>query len=192
MNTKKMFLYGLALIIGGCLPTSVHRLYTDEDVVFDPNLIGVWSEKPDANDSPIWEFYAAAEPNTYEMFYTEKEGDSAQFFAHLVKLDDMLFLDVYPAEPNTRLNWYGRVHFVPVHSFIKIEQIRPTLQMRMMNLDKLNQLLKAEPNLLKHELAEDERIVLTASTEELQNFMREYADANGIFGNANNLFHMPE
>jgi hypothetical protein len=191
MKTKKALLYALALI-GGCLPTSIHRLYTDKDVVFDPNLIGAWCEMPDANDSPVWEFLASGDPNAYEMFYTEKEGDSAKFLAHLVKLDDKLFLDVFPTEPNTQMNCYGILHYIPVHTFIKIEQIRPTLQMRMMNPDKLKELLESNPDLLSYEIADDERLVLSAPTEELQAFMRDYADANGIFGDASTMFPMQD
>jgi hypothetical protein len=198
MNTKKIVWCVLAAVIGGCLPTSVHRLYTDKDIVFDSNLIGLWSDKPDANNLETWEFRAVSEPNAYEMIYTGKDGDSekygsAAFITHLVKLDDKLFLDVFPRDPNMQSNIYGRLHFVPVHSFIKIEQIQPTLQMRLMDHDKLKQLLKEKSDVLKHEIGEDERLVLTASTEQLQAFMRQYADVNdGIFDSPCNLRRLPQ
>ncbi len=69
---------------------------------------------------------------------------------------------------------------------MKVEQIEPTLQMQMMDPDKIEEMLKSDPNLIKHEIVE-ERIVLTASPEELQEFMKKHANDEGLFGEASDL-----
>ena len=69
---------------------------------------------------------------------------------------------------------------------MKVEQIEPTLQMQWMDFNKIKSLLKNDPNLLKHEIVED-RIVLTASPEELQDFIKKHANDEGFFGDASDL-----
>jgi hypothetical protein len=55
--------------------------------------------------------------------------------------------------------------------------------LRMMSCDAVSDMLKDDPNLLKHEQIDD-AIVLTASTEQLQKFMVEYANVKDVFGEA--------
>ncbi len=173
MGTKKAVFYLLAVMLGGCVLSSLHPLYTDEELIFEEKLIGKWS-----GENNLWEF-RAGEPNTYQMRIFD--GQEGRFVAHLVKLGDMLFLDIFPdsetlGEPQA---FYG-FHLLPTHTFMKVEQIEPKLQLRAMDYDKVSEILKEDPNLLKHEVVED-RIVLTASTEQLQKFIVEYAGEDGVF-----------
>lgn len=179
MGTKKAAFYLLAVMLGGCVLSSLHPLYTDEELIFEEKLIGKWSDEDN-----MWEF-RAGEPNTYQMRVFD--GQEGRFVAHLVKLEDMLFLDIFPdsvtlGEPQA---FYG-FHILPVHTFMKVEQIEPKLQLRMMDYGKVSEILKEDPNLLKHEVVED-RIVLTASTEQLQEFIVEYAGEGGVFAEATEL-----
>jgi len=61
--------------------------------------------------------------------------------------------------------------------------------MRMMSPDTLAKMLKSGPNLIKHEILEeqDRRIVLTASTKELQEFMKKHANDKDLFAEPSNL-----
>ena len=61
-----------------------------------------------------------------------------------------------------------------------MDSIEPQLKMRLTNDDKMEELLKKDPNAVKHTLIED-RLILTASTKELQAFVLEYADDNRVF-----------
>jgi hypothetical protein len=181
MSTKKAAFYLLAVMLGGCVICSLHPLYTDEELIFEEKLIGKWS----AEDG-IWEF-RAGEPNTYQMRVLDEGGKEGRFVAHLVNLKDMTFLDIFPdgeaiGEPQA---FYG-FHLLPTHTFMKVDQIEPKLQLRVMDYDKVSEMLKENPNLLKHEVVED-RIVLTASTEQLQKFAVEYANEVGVFAEATEL-----
>ncbi|MHC4462460.1 MAG: hypothetical protein ACYS6W_06185 [Planctomycetota bacterium] len=175
MGPKKAAFYLLAIMLGGCVLSSLHPLYTDKELIYEEKLIGKWS---DGNN--IWEF-RAGEPNTYQMRVLDEEGKEGRFAAHLVKLENMLFLDIFPdgetlGEPQA----FYSFHLLPTHTFMKVEQIEPKLQLRMMDYDKVSKILKENPNLLKHEDVED-RIVLTASTEQLQKFIIKYANEGGVF-----------
>ncbi len=182
MKTKKLLFYLLAGILGGCVPVmSLHQLYTEEDVVFEEELTGIWVDDP-KNPKTTWEFSrAGAEEKAYKLVYSDDEGKKGSFVAHLVKLENSLFLDVLPSQfPSEQQEWekmkwgYNFFFFVPAHTFIKIDSIKPQLKMRRTINDEMKELFKEEPNAVKYELVEDE-IILTASTKELQAFVLKYA-----------------
>lgn len=78
------------------------------------------------------------------------------------------------------------MHIVPAHTFMKVDQIDPNLQLRMMSPEAVSRILKDDPELLKHELIDDD-MVLTAPTEQLQKFVVEYADVEDVFGDATDM-----
>jgi len=103
------------------------------------------------------------------------------FDAGLGKLNNMMFLNIFPQEPELKENDFYKFHILRVHSFIKIEQIEPTLKMRTMNPDEMKEMLENDPNLIKYEIVQD-RLVLTAPTKELREFMKAHANDEGLFG----------
>lgn len=187
--TKKALFYLLAAFLGGCIPVmSLHSLYTKEDVVFEKKLLGTWVDDPN-NPKNTWEFSRIEEPeNAYKLLFYGEEGKKGSFIAHLVKLRNRFFLDVYPSElpwepedPNSVKWLFNSFFLIPVHTFIKIEAIEPQLKMRLTNDDeKMRELLKEDPNAVKHTLIED-RLLLTATTKELQGFVIKYADDVRLF-----------
>jgi len=188
MKVKKILFYLLAALLGGCVPVmSLHSLYTKENVVFEQTLLGTWVDDPNSPEV-IWEFTHIDEPkNAYKLIFSDDKGKKGSFVAHLVKLQNSLFLDVFPDEfpcdtedPN-KTDWLCNVFFlVPVHTFIKIDSIEPQLKMRLTDDDKMAELLKEDPNAVKHMSIED-MLILTASTKELQAFVLEHADDNRVF-----------
>jgi len=175
-----------AVLLGGCVPViSFHSLYTEKDVLFEEKLLGTWSQ--DSNET-TWEFTRAAEPNNaYKLIFSDEEGKKGSFIAHLVKLQNRLFLDVYPSElpwePNDpdKMDWpYNSLFLIPAHTFLKIDSIEPRLKMRMTLESKMEELLKDNPGAVKHDFVGN-RLVLTASTKELQAFILKYADDERVF-----------
>jgi len=187
MKTKKLTFYLLAGILGGCIPVmSLHPLFTEKDLAFDEKLLGTWV---DANET-MWQFSDANKPEkAYELIFTDKEGKKGSFVAHLVKLENRLFLDVYPSEPPwdekdpNKVEWlHNTFFFIPAHTFIKINGIEPELKLQLTDDDELKKLLKEDPNVVKHEFVEDgDGFILTASTKELQAFVVKYADDSRVF-----------
>lgn len=185
MKTKKLLFYLLAGILGGCIPVmSIHPLSTEKDLAFDEKLLGTWV---DANET-MWQFSDANKPEkAYKLIFTDKEDKKGSFVAHLVKLENRLFLDVYPDEmpwnekdPNKTEWLYNTFFLIPAHTFIKIDSIDPNLTMRLTDDEKMNKLFEQDPNAVEHASIED-KSVLTASTKELQTFVLKYADDSRVF-----------
>lgn len=180
MKTKKVFFYLLAGILAGCVP-SLHSLFTEKDAFYDPQLDGIWT----SSDNEIWQFAKRTDANSYNVIYTDKDENRGSFVGTLGKINDMTFLDLLPDNSlmEVHSSGYYQAHLVPAHTFLKIEQIRPTLKMRVMNPDETRDMLEADPNLLKFELIDDDkRVVITASTQQLQEFMKNHANDKNLFG----------
>jgi hypothetical protein len=188
MNTKKLLFYMLAVLLGGCIPViSLHPLYTEKDVVVDKKLCGTWIN--DSGDSKTtWEFECIDEPkNAYKLIFTDEDGKKGSFVAHMIKLENRLFLDIFPSElpwepedPN-KMDWpYNSLFLIPAHTFVKIDSIEPRLKLRLTSESKMEELLKENPSAVEHTFVGD-RIVLTASTKKLQAFVLKYADDKRVF-----------
>jgi len=201
VKIKKLLFYLLAILLGGCIPVmSLHPLFTEEDLVFEEKLLGTWVDDPNSPKS-TWEFKRIVDsskkewefdlPKKQEKAYKlilldNEQGTKGSFFAHVVKLKDRLFLDVYPSQlPSAKMDpnedWaFNTLFLIPGDSFAIIDSIEPQLKIRWTTDDQLEKLLKEEPNAVKHELVED-RIILTASTKKLQAFVLKYADDKRVF-----------
>lgn len=191
MRVKKFLFYLLAILLGGCIPVmSLHQLFTEQDLVFEEKLLGTWADDPNKPET-TWEFKHLktedANDKAYQLLFTDKEDRKGSFVAHLVKLDDKLFLDAYPSEvpwepkdPN-RVEWlYNTLFLIPAHTFLKIDSIEPQLKMCWTTEDKMKEMLKENPDAVKHTSVED-RLVMTAPTKELQKFVLKYADDERVF-----------
>jgi len=178
----------LAVILGGCVPViSLHPLYTEKDVVLDKKLYGTWVD--DSSDpNTTWEFKSIDEPkNAYKLIFTDEEGQKGSFVAHMVKLQNSLFLDIFPSEmpwepedPN-KMDWpYNTLFLIPAHTFVKIDSMEPQLKLRLTSESDMKDLLKENPNAVKHTSVGD-RLVITGSTKELQEFVLKYVDDEKLF-----------
>ena len=187
-RTKKAIFYLLAALLGGCVPVmSLHPLYTEKDVVFEERLLGRWVDDPNSPET-TWEFSRIEEPNNvYKLVFSDEEGKKGSFVAHLIKLQNKLFLDVYPSKPPWEIEDpnklelpYNSFFLIPTHTFIKIDFNGPQLKMWLTNDQEMKKLLKEEPNAVKHTFIED-KLILTASIKELQNFVIKYAEDKRVF-----------
>ena len=178
MKIKQLACFVLVAACGGCL-YSLHPLYTQDTLVFRDELLGKWSD-----EDAIWEF-RHAKGMEYELrVFDGKEG---RFSVHLVQLGDMLFLDIYPdGETFEEMQSFSAMHLVPVHTFMKVEQIEPRLILRAIDAGEIGNLLEEDPDLLKHEEV-DNGLVLTASTEALQAFMLSFGHDEDLFEAATEL-----
>ena len=194
LPTMKKILLALVLVafcvVVGCIPTSINPLYTEQDLVFDPALIGVWGGDSDAKET--WAFEKAGDKE-YKFVYTEEDGKTGQFEAHLLKLGNTRFLDFFPEESGieemNRSSFY-KVHLLRTHSFLKVTQIQPALQMAPLDLKWLREFLGKNPKAIRHHKigeGDEAQIVLTASTPELRKFMEKHLKTEGAFAEPVNL-----
>jgi len=203
MRTKTLLFYLLAAFLGGCVPIfSINPLYSEKNVVFKEELVGVWAD-PNSPEG-VWEFKRDDESkNVYKLLVDIGDNAKGLFDAHLVNLKGQLFLDVYPAQkgleqtmesleekvkdPNSTVWPLNFAFLVPVHTFIKVDSIEPMLTMRLTDDELMKKLLAQTPKAVKHAVLDEDRFVLTASTKELQAFVLKYADGDKLFEKASVL-----
>ena len=158
---------GLLFLMTGCnfIP-SVHPLYTDQDLIFDPLLVGVWADK---DGNLTWTFTKKAE-NAYTLLYVDEKGKKGEFTVHLLEVGDRRVLDIYAADPDIQQNDFYKCHLLPVHTFMRMQQQGDGLQMASLKQDWIKKYLQEHPDAIKHEKVDD-GILLTAQSKDMQAFL---------------------
>lgn len=175
-HTKYLVCLVGVLTLSGCIPVSLHGIHEEGNTVYDPNLLGTWIN-PGSKDE-CWSF-SQGEDTSYELALT-LDGETAPFIVHLVRLEDSLFLDLYPAEAELDTAGFYLLHLCPVHSFLQVKQIGSTLKLVGLDIDSTQSLLEENPKELAHTITAD-RLVMTASSEDLRRFLLRNADNESLF-----------
>lgn len=182
MRTMKMLAaFGTALLMAGCVevepsPTfvvSLHPLYTREDPIFEPALVGTWVSEN--GEGTI--VFQKSKDNAYDLFYTE-EGVPVKLQVHLVRLGEFLFLDIFPGDATTKNLFFA----IPVHTFLRISIEGDVLRLAMLDFDLLKGTGPQEKFQIAHEDVDWWR-VLTAPTQDLQSFVLQHAEDTTVFSN---------
>lgn len=180
-----LFLFVAAFLLSACVP-SVNPLYTPETVVFRSELLGVWKEKAESEES--WAF-SKFEADSYKVIIQEKES-SSEFIGKLVKLGDAHFLDLYPTdeplEKNKAIGVMYKAAFLPCHMILKVE-LGEALKVNFMQPQGLRDILQVDANALSHTFREKDYPVITATTKDLQAFVRKHATSEQLWGEPGTL-----
>jgi hypothetical protein len=180
-----VILAAAAVVFAGCVVTSVYPYYTPKDLVFETTLLGNWVNTN--NEDEMWKFKKSGELE-YRVTLIEARQTTVME-AHAFKLHDELFLDLFSLEQD--------FHVVPAHYLLKVTQITPTLRMSELNDEWLKALLLKEPAALRHILdgksdkPEECRLVLTADTLELQDFLVRHLESEGAWKKSFELIRDP-
>lgn len=174
-------LVAAAAILAGCVVTSVCPFYTEKDLVFEPALVGDWiKEGKNADDYEVWKFEKSA---AVAYRFTLIEANKATVMeAHAFKLQGQLFLDIASIDQD--------IHVIPPHYLLKLSQVTPVLRMSELDHDWLKGLLEKEPNAIPHHLVrsgdqpDEWRVVLTANTAQLQEFLLKHLKTEGAWKNS--------
>lgn|SRR5436190_6038799 len=184
LDKVKMFAaLGLVLLLAGCVPEpSLHPLFTQKDVLFDPSLVGTWGavegkdERAEAN--AVWTFEKSGE-NAYSLTRTA-DGKRGVYTVHLVQLGGYLFFDAEPNPPESALDGY--LYLMPTHVFGRIALDGDTARVAFLDDEWVKQAADEDRLGVAHQDIEG-TIVLTATTNELQDFALSYADGEEAFSN---------
>ncbi len=167
---------GLAVLFAGCPVRSLQPLFTDKDTAFNPLILGTWVNKGD-----VYTFRQAGEKN-YEVVVrpdtSSNEGmDSVMYAVQLGKLGNSWFLDSFLAgDP-------GDFHLLSMHIISKIEfQSADSFSVSSLESDWLKKKIDDGSLTIAH-VKRDGDVILTATTEELQQLVTRYADDSGAFPN---------
>jgi hypothetical protein len=173
--------YVAAIFLTGCIQPSMKSLFTEQQMYVDPNLLGTW-KSVDSNET--WEFKKAEDANIYELCITQKDGKKGLFAAGAGKIEGNLFLNIFPGPADENSSDYYKELVVGMNSFVWVKQIQPTLKMSVMSAQRVESVLEKDGYAVAN-VACNDRTILTADTNELQDFVINYGvnadDANSIF-----------
>ncbi len=202
MKTLKPKLFILTLVfllLNSCVVKSLFPFYTDSSIYFEKNLIGTWVDTENAK----WEILPFQEVilkenkktkaseldddqfriyNKYKngyVVYFEKDDTKSSFLAMPFKINNQLFLDFTPAEDKESEeldNNLYKMHLIGTHTLAKVDiNSNNDISIKWFSSKKLEQLLNEDKIKIKHEkVGFTETTLLTASSEELQKFIKKY------------------
>ena len=162
---------GLALL-SGCWVLSIEPLYTNDDLIFDPSLIGVWGDSTGMSEDN-WTF-EREDSISYRLIVREKDKPEGTLEAHLVHLSGILFLDLYP-EFSESNNEFHASHTIPAHSFWRVSITGDTLSLHYLDADWMERKIEAGEITIAN-IRPDDAVVLAAPTGELQQLVYQHAD----------------
>jgi hypothetical protein len=158
------------LLFSGCVPT-LNAIYTDKDLVFDPSVVGVWSQR---NSSETWSFQQR-DAKSYRLTYTDREGHTGNFVAHLAEVEGLRFLDLFPEQHENDSPGFYRIHYVPIHTVYLVKETGDKVVLAAMDGAWLEPYLTAHTAEVPSVSIGSSRM-LTASTERLQRFLVDNKD----------------
>ncbi len=178
-------LLGIMSVIWGCASLqfpanqpALNPLYTDNDLVVESKLFGMWTTE---NERESWIFHPSDDKRIAVTYMQNGSGEClpASFEAHLLRLGDSLYLDLFPGEIENAEQELGSdtyvFHLIPAHSFVKVRLEEDTVYLSMMDCERVHHLYKKKLLNIPHSSLED-GILLLASTEELQDFVMEHSE----------------
>ena len=92
-------------------------------------------------------------------------------------------------DPNKVEFLYNTFLMIPAHSIMKIDSIGMQLKLRLTETDKLQDLLDKHLGEIEYKII-DNRIILTASTRDLQAFILKYSEDDRLFPDRITLYRL--
>lgn len=183
----RISILAIVLLFSGCGIFSLHPLYHDENLLVKSELIGTWQNSDDANTFISIDTLG---DKMYEFVLVDKE-DTVNFEMGLLQLGDQFFIDLFPSEDDC--GWPGGGdcdqlelmfrNYIPVHTFMKFEYKDNNLFLTEFDNERLIDLFDQKRIRLSHEMAgkDNDYVVITASTNDLQKFISRYANDKEAF-----------
>jgi len=193
---KKTFLlsafFFVVLLLTGCL-TTLHPIFTEKDLVYKPELIGNWKTSQGDGKGGSVEIHSLANEKTVELpgkissiknkgyliTYREDNEITASYIAFLARIGKHLYFDYYPVPLETEKNAdkFYMQHFVKMHTSYRVNILKNGgFELNQLDASYLNKLIEEKKIRIRHELNSDGDAVITASTEELQQYILKYGD----------------
>jgi hypothetical protein len=157
--------------VAGCIP-SLNPIYLRENLVFDPAVIGEWKQ-PKSNER--WQFTKRDE-KSYNLVYTDEQGQQGRFIAHLADIQGIRVLDLFPNEAQLDANGFYKFHLVPIHTVYLVRRTQGSVELAGINYAWLEDYLADHPQAIQHATFGGRKMI-TAPTEQVQSFVLAHQDA---------------
>ncbi len=155
-----------ALGVTGCATVvSVEPLATESNTVFDPALLGAWSDA-DGSESMLV-YVDKGEQASYDILCIDiKEKTTYRVEGRLLKIGGQQFIDVTAHDKN------GEVFGIPGHAFVHISKLENGLQLEFLDSPWLQERVQQSKSLPHSKLGG--QLVLTGTSAQLQDFIQQF------------------
>ncbi|SDS21184.1 hypothetical protein SAMN04515667_1663 [Formosa sp. Hel1_31_208] len=199
MKSKISILLITLLLLSSCIVKSIQPFYTKTTILYNEQILGDFTD----NDKGEWQIVSfkttwerenndptklvPEDLKTFERYQDGyivkyiKKNNEALFIAMPFKVDDHIFLDFTPFEyEDDGLNPLVAQHLLKTHSVSKVDiNSDGSLKLSWLSEDAVGPLFTENKIRLKHErIGLDEDLILTASSEELHDFLRKFVRSN--------------
>lgn len=180
-------------MLKGCLLTSLHPLFTSEEYIKPDGLTGGWVSE---DNESFWYFSDSGE-DYFRLVVTEKDSsfvqgpdstgtysvstDTSEFKAVFGVIANELYLDILVV-PNASEDKGSlrNTQLAFTHTFYKFKLKGTEAELYPADFKWIEDNLKKKKIKIKHEKLENDNLLLTASTKELQQFVKKYS-SKGLF-----------
>jgi hypothetical protein len=186
------------VVLSGCL-SALHPLFTEKDLVFDPHLVGSWQV---GADNEVYKFERGTPQNfgnlpeglqklsgkAYLLTISTKTGEEGKkYYAFLARIGKHLYLDYFPTETDDQKGYanFYKQGFLPMHTFYRVTpgSNSDTMKIGQFAENYLRNLIDKKQIRIRHEVRFDGSYVITAPTEELQQYVVKYSDVDEAYEN---------
>ena len=194
----------LLIFLSSCL-TTLHPIFTEKDLAYDPKLIGTWNTENEGKKSKVIISNLATENSVelpgnisaikqhgYFIIYQDENGKvSDQYIAFLARIGKHLYFDYYPAEKkeDRKLDEFFGIHFVRMHTSYRVEILKDgSFELSQLDGSYVKSLIDEKKIRISHETDADDNTVITASTKELQQYLLKYGDEPSAYRSEKTIF----
>jgi hypothetical protein len=187
MKTKFVLMVLIVVaVLGGCIPLSLNPFYNDKDITFDPALVGLWGEKGENTRVSIQK----EGDNSYCLIDLNADS-TVKYDLHLFTIEGKRFLDLHPRTTGARDNDLLDMHLIRGHSLLRVDQITPTLVTAGFSAQWLEEQFSKNPQAMPH-VMQDDQVILTAATVEMQAFIYRHLNEEGIFDTPSEMIRIEQ
>lgn len=180
----------IGVLMSSCLVKSLHPFYFESDVVFRKDILGIYTDQQKGTwtieskeDKPL--IKSMKPTKFYLLKLVDEKKRNVTLKGFLFKLDNNYYVDFYLESGNDgceETDLYN-FHVLGVHTVARLIIGKNDLRIKWYNAEWLSNLFKENKIRLAHEKTENDDNVLTASTQELQKFMKKFANDPNAFKN---------
>ncbi len=165
--------------------TSLQPFYTQLDLEADSRLNGMWSNKEGDVTFSFEERMEEGKAKEYKLVVMERDGEqemSGEFEARVVRLGAFDFMDIYP-QSSKEGNEFYRAHFTRAHTIARVEISQNSIQMAFLSARWLKAKMDEKSVDIGYVKVED-TLMLTGTTEEVQEVVFSHANDDGAFADS--------
>ena len=194
----------LLIFLSSCL-TTLHPIFTEKDLAYDPKLIGTWNIEREGNKERVTISNLATENSVelpgnishikqkgYLISYEHEHSENPErYIAFLARIGKYLYLDYYPAykKEDQKIDEIFGAHYVKMHTSYRVEILNDgSFELSQLDGSYVNNLIDQKKIRINHETGADDNIVITASTSELQQYLIKYSDEPEAYDSKKTIF----